>query len=105
MAQPLELAIQTVFHRTLELLRLLESPEPIFFTVTLLGAKGLPMGSTGHAFDRDVIICPDVPIQDLSDGYPYPSMLLPIVDSIWQAVGAAKTENPRLWQPRQPPVY
>jgi hypothetical protein len=79
----------------LSLLDHLEVSEPIFVALTLLGMKGrtmaLPYGDASHPFDRDTILCPDILVQNRSEGTPYPSTLLPIVNSVWQAAGMVRT--------------
>lgn len=95
-----EEAIVQSFSGALLLLKHLEVSEPIFVALTLTGMKGrvmaLPCFTTSFTtksdpFDRDVIFCPDVLIQNLSEGSPYPSTLLPIVNSVWQAAGLHET--------------
>ncbi len=82
------------------LLKHLDVPEPVFATVSLIGMKGRTMALPQHVahlsyesepFDRDLILCPDVllnhTVADASD----PSVLLPLVNSVWQAAGREKT--------------
>jgi Putative DNA-binding domain len=101
----LESKILQTFITGISVLKRLEVADPIFVALTLLGVKGraLSLPNYGHdfrkiseRFDRDVIVSPDVLIQNLSEGSPYPSTLLPIVNSVWQAAGLAAT--PRLRQ-------
>jgi hypothetical protein len=89
-----------------ELLKELDVVEPLFVALTLTGMKGrtmaLPLGYMSEPFDRDVILCPDILIENLTEGYPYPTTLLPIVNAIWQAAGREETpyldNRFRLWQ-------
>jgi hypothetical protein len=57
-------------------------------------------GHTSEPFDRDIILCPDVLIENLTDSYPYSSTLLPIVNAVWQAAGLASTPyaSTTLWE-------
>jgi hypothetical protein len=54
-------------------------------------AMSLSVFETSHPLDRDLIQCPDVLVQNLSEATPYPSSLLPIVNSVWQAAGRPGT--------------
>ena len=108
----LESKIIQTFEKALSLLKLLEVPEPIFATLTLLDVKGCVMALPSNRpflkyesdpFDRDIILCPDVLIQNTSEGGPYPSTLRPIVDSVWQAAGLGYTpytDSKLNWVPR-----
>lgn len=90
----LEEAIATTFGNALKLLEILKVMQPVFVSLSFVGMKGRQMaGPPRHwgAFDRDVILCPDVRIENLSEGYPYPSTLLPLINSMWQAVGLARS--------------
>jgi Putative DNA-binding domain len=95
-----EQKIMETFASAVSLLRELEVAEPTFVTLTLTGMKGRTMAlpemdsmyrATSERFDRDVILCPDMLMQDLSQGPPYASILLPIVNAVWQAAGKEKT--------------
>jgi hypothetical protein len=99
--------IQDTFERTLPLLKLLEVAEPIFASLTLVDVKGLVMwlpqsasswSSTSHPFDRGIIVCPDMLMQNLNEGSPYPSTLLPIIDAVWQAAGRERTPYLERWK-------
>jgi hypothetical protein len=46
---------------------------------------------TSEDFDRDVIQSPDMLVENLAEGPPYPSTLLPIVNAVWQAAGRDST--------------
>jgi hypothetical protein len=103
----LEEKIRLTFERALPFLEFLNVAEPIFVTLTLIGVKGLVMWlphsaetwtSKSEPFDRDIIICPDMLIQNLNEGPPYPSTLLPIIDAVWQ--GAGRERTPYDWQIR-----
>jgi hypothetical protein len=92
-----EQQIVTIFHCALKLLKELETEEPVYAGLTLIGFKGKELSAGGNSipvhgqahkdFDRDVIISPDVMIQNTQEGPPYPTTLLPIINSIWQAAG------------------
>jgi hypothetical protein len=99
-SQVFETKLIETFDGALSLLKQLEVEEPLFVTLTLVGVKGMTLALPAHlqtwthrseAFDRDVIVCPDILIQNLSEGHPYPSTLLPLVNSIWQAAGRRET--------------
>jgi hypothetical protein len=110
-SQVLEENVMMAFANALGLLKELEVVEPVFVTLTLTGVKGRTMalppsasfsGYMSQPFDRDVILCPDMLIENLTEGYPYPSTLLPIVDALWQAAGREKTPYLNsLWKPGQ----
>ncbi|MBB6144743.1 hypothetical protein HNQ77_002699 [Silvibacterium bohemicum] len=96
----LEGKIKRTLVHALALLERLETANPIYTSVTLIAVKGrrLKLPSFGadfrgfsEAFDRDLITSPDVLLQNLSEGQPYPTSLRPVVDSIWQAAGLAAT--------------
>lgn len=81
--------------RALQLVRALGTPGPIFVTLALTGVKGRQMALPQHygeprfdylspPFDRDVIVAPDVVLQNVEEGPRYPSTLLPLINSIWQ---------------------
>ncbi len=97
-----ETAIVDTFSNALHLLSILEVPEPIFLTLTLVGMKGRqmalpdppyvpPPNDFRHGFDRGIISCPDVRIENLSEGRPYQTILLPILNSVWQAAGLKRS--------------
>jgi len=86
------------------------SPQPVYVTLTLIGMKGKQLSNDGaesfpgeapKEFDRDVITSPDVLIQSTDEGAPFPTTLLPIVNSIWQAAGFPGTIHARngRWDP------
>lgn len=88
----LEHKLITTFGRALRLLKALETPEPIFICLTLLGMKGIDMHLPRHVqswntrsdpFDRDIILCPDIQIQNYKESEPYRSTLLPIITAVW----------------------
>lgn len=107
-----ETSIVITLGHALQLLRALETPEPIFLTLTLIGAKGrqmalpqhyggAPHGHLSPAFDRDVIVAPDVLLQNVEEGQPYPSTLLPVINSLWQAAGLPQSpyiRNDGVWR-------
>src|SRR6185437_8061760 len=93
-----EIGIICAISHGIQLVRAMDTPEPIFVSLTWIGAKGRQMalppdhgsarfGQLSPAFDRDVIVAPDVLLQNVEEGTPYPSTLLPLVNSIWQAAG------------------
>jgi hypothetical protein len=95
-----EQKIVMIFERALSLLGKLQTPQPVFVGLSLLGMKGrtmaLPDGygnlcQESEPFDRSLILCPDVLIQNLEEGSPYRSTMLPIVNAVWQAAGLEKT--------------
>jgi hypothetical protein len=108
-----ENAIVDTFSNALHLLSILEVPEPIFVTLTLIGMKGRQMAlpvppyvprknDFTHGFDREIISCPDVRIENLSEGRPYQTTLLPILNSIWQAAGLKQSpyiDKDGIWNP------
>lgn len=98
----LEAAIEKTFKNAIRLLSILAVAEPFFVSLSLLGVKGRRMALPGAGayppfsnlravFDRDVIACPDVRIENLTEGPPFPTTLLPIVNSMWQAAGLEKS--------------
>jgi hypothetical protein len=99
-SQTFEEKIVQTFANAVWLLDEFEVAEPTFVSLTLLGMKGrmmaLPQSHfldrvTSEPFDRDVILSPDMLIENLAEGPPYPSTLLPIVDAVWQAAGVERT--------------
>lgn len=110
-SQIVETKIMHTFANALGLLTELETPEPIYVSLTLIGMKGRTMalpqeafryGYTTDPFDRDTIFTPDMLVENLNEGYPYASTLRPIVDSLWQAAGRECTPYVSiLWQPSQ----
>jgi hypothetical protein len=94
----LEEKLVATFEQALSLLKSLEVSPPIYVTLTLIGVKGAKLatpyysdGDESHPIDRDVIVCPDVEIQNVAEDHPYPTTLLPIVNSVWQAAGIAQS--------------
>jgi hypothetical protein len=86
--------LKSIFKAALSLLSQMEVADPIFVSLTLIGVKGMTLSMSpdvSEPFDRDVIVCPDIQIQNLDEGFPYPSTLLPIVDSVWQAAGRGRS--------------
>jgi hypothetical protein len=84
--------IVRTFSRALNLLSQLEVPDPVYVTLTLIGVNGrtmaIPRGwEPSPAFDRDVVICPDVLIRSGVEDEPFSETLLPIVNTVWQAAG------------------
>jgi hypothetical protein len=99
-SQAFERNIATAFKGAVGLLKELEVPEPTFASLTLVGMKGRTMAlpddpfgwrTTTDPFDRDVILSPDMRIENLAEGFPYPTTLLPIVNAVWQAAGRDQT--------------
>jgi hypothetical protein len=109
----IEQAIAGTFQNAMRLLSLLRVPDPFFVGLSLIGMKGKQMAlpaphSFFHVknftkiFDRDVIICPDVRVENLAEGYPYPTTLLPVVNSMWQAAGLKQScfiDDDGNWEP------
>lgn len=110
-SQIIERAVAQTFGAALEMLGKLDAVEPIFVGLTLLGMKGRQMAlpNMGPSFnyqsdeyDRDVIVSPDVLVKNIGEGYPYPSSLLPLINSIWQGAGLACSPYVRsdgTWKP------
>jgi hypothetical protein len=76
----------------LNLLTSLDVSDPVYVSLTLIGVKGrtmaMPRGwEPSPAFDRDVILCPDVLLRNRAEDVPFAETLLPIVNSVWQAAG------------------
>lgn len=108
-----ESAIVDTFSNALHLLAILEVSEPIFVTLTLLGMKGRQMAQPHHPyvphpddfsnkFDREIISGPDIRLENLSEGRPYQSILLPILNFVWQAAGLKQSpyaDESGLWNP------
>lgn len=99
-SQTFEQKVATAFSSAVSLLKELEVTEPTFASLTLVGMKGRTMAlpdnpydwrTTTEPFDRDVILSPDMRIENLAEGFPYPTTLLPIVDAVWQAAGIEQT--------------
>ena len=59
---------------------------------------------TSAPFDRDVIICPDMLIQNVEEGYPYASTLLPIVNAVWQGAGRGRTPYTNIFSNSSPSI-
>ncbi len=108
-SQTLEEKLAHTFASALILLRHLQVPEPIFVSLALIGVKGRTLALPQNAvylsyqsdpFDRDLIVCPDVLLEHSSTDAPHPSLLLPLVNSVWQAAGRERTpftDNQGAW--------
>jgi hypothetical protein len=105
-SQVFESKLIETFHGALSLLSRLDVAGPVFVSLTLVEVKGMSMALphsaqiwnyTSEPFDRDVILCPDILIQKLEEGSPYPSTLRPIVDAVWQASGRERTPYAAKW--------
>ena len=107
-SQRFEEKLRDSFKNALGLLQKIESREPIFVSLTLINVKGRSMwlprdfafrfdSMKSHPFDRPIIISPDVLLQDVPEGFPYPTTLLPVVNSIWQAAGLEETPYKDHW--------
>lgn len=93
----MEEKLVNTFGRAALLLKALGTADPIFVCLTLIGMKGVDIylpahaqgwnGATSLPFDRDIIVCPDIQLQNVAEGEPYQSTLGPIVVAIWQAAG------------------
>ncbi len=84
------------------MLKMIGTAEPVYVSLTLVGVRGRTMAlprrlqmlnSVSPPFDRDVIVSPDVMVQNLEEGYPFATTLIPLVDSVWQAAGLEGTPN------------
>jgi len=94
----LEEKLVATFEQALSLLKSLEVSPPVYVTLTLIDVKGVKLatpyfadGYESHSIDRNVVVCPDVQIQRVTEDRPYPTTLLPIVNSVWQAAGVAQS--------------
>jgi hypothetical protein len=67
------------FESALALLKRLQVDEPVFASLTLVGVN------------REIILCPDISIQNMAEKWPYQSSLMPIINSLWQAAGLEKS--------------
>jgi hypothetical protein len=96
--QWLEYGLNGELANSLEALRRLGVQTPMAILVTVVGVNGYVMlagenyfGQSGHTFDRDMLLLPDVvldgPITDYRDELP--RLMRPIVDAFWQAAGWA----------------
>jgi len=101
----LEQKLVDTFEKAMSLLKSLEVLPPIYVTLTLIGVKGAKLatpyydsGYESHLIDRDVVVCPDVEIQQSLEEHPYSTTLLPLVNSVWQAAGIAQSLNIRRGQ-------
>jgi hypothetical protein len=103
----LEQEIVLAFENAFLLLANLGVATPVFMTVSFLRVRGLimPQGSrwimSPRKFTDDNVLTPDVQIDDARDERPYPNVLLPLINSIWQAAGQERTpyfQNDR-WEP------
>lgn len=83
----------------LKLLKTLGVEPPLVVFLSMLGVKGVTLGInkmlrlTGlvPAIDRDVVLLPDVLVEDVSE---HPAkMLKPIFDAVWQAAGHSQSCN------------
>ena len=83
----------------LKLMNALEIEPPLVFMLSMVGVKGVTLGVAPHfrgsglvpAIDRDVVLLPDVLVEDLSQ---HPAKILkPIFDAVWQAAGHAQSCN------------
>jgi len=65
----LEEAIARAFANAVSLLSILEVEDPIFASLSFVGMKGRRVAGTNYlrcSFDRDVILCPDVRLENLA---------------------------------------
>jgi hypothetical protein len=101
-SQLFEEKLGRTFKLALALLRQLGVTTPIFVTLCLLGVKGKTMAlperlqriafsHESDAFDRDLIVCPDVLLDGDLQSTDVSDSMLPLVDSIWQAAGREST--------------
>lgn len=101
-SQLFEEKLGRTFKSALALLKQLEVSTPIFATICLLEVKGKTMAlperlqritfsHESDAFDRDVIVCPDVLLDGELQSADASATMLPLVDSIWQAAGREST--------------
>jgi hypothetical protein len=107
-SQVFEEKIIKTFASALSLLNSLEVEPPIFVSLTLIGMKGRTMAMPQNwgnmyqfsdPFDREIILCPDMLVQNAGDVNLNETTLLPIVNAVWQASGTEETPylGTRLW--------
>lgn len=90
----LEEAIAKAFANAVTLLSILKVEEPVFASLSFVGMKGRRVAGPSYLrcnFDRDVILCPDVRVENLNEGSPFPTTLLPLINSFWQAAGQVRS--------------
>lgn len=104
-----EEAVVGYLPKCLDILKRLGCPPPIFVGLSLIGVRGLKMAlpqalllsiGEGAAIDRDVLMLPDVVVEDLSAD---PAKLLkPALDLVWNACGISSSlnfDNAGNWRP------
>lgn len=67
---------------------------PVVIACSILGAKGWELAldyQRTHAFDREAVILPEEVLTTLGD--PHRPDARPIIDTLWQAVGVARSPN------------
>jgi hypothetical protein len=96
----LEERLVSTFEQSVALLKDLDVSPPLYVSLTLIGVKGARFatpsrmdrdGESSDPIDREVVVCPDVEVQQFTEERPYQTTLLPIVNSIWQAAGIAQS--------------
>jgi hypothetical protein len=81
-----EAVVQYVLH-CFQLMRQLGCIAPVLIGITLIGVKGMTLAGTNSKIDRDVLVLPEVLVEDLS-ARPSP-LLKKALDWVWNACGSA----------------
>jgi hypothetical protein len=105
-----ERTMASIFENGLEILNRMGVEDPVYVSCALVNVGGYRLsrenfsdylGGT-HAFDREVIVTPEILITDRREARPYKTSLLPIINSIWQANGYESSpfmNKPGGWDP------
>lgn len=98
-SKALEKRLVVTFENALLAINRLGIEDPVYFSCTLVGVRGLRLSRDGisfyhtdvqYTFDRPIIQTPEVQI-DRTEVSPYRNSVLPVVDAIWQANGYEQT--------------
>jgi hypothetical protein len=93
----IEQEIVLAFENASMILASLGVATPAFMMISLLRVRGLIMPQGGRwfmspgAFLEDNVLTPDIQIDGMDEERPYPNLLLPLINSIWQAAGQERT--------------
>ena len=94
-AQPVENRIINATARYVKTAQTLGVPPPLVLMLTTHGLKGYAMATNSpslhNAIDRDVLLLPDVLIEEYNT--PADRLLKPILDAFWQSAGFPSCEN------------
>ena len=105
-SQILEEKLIEIFERANSLLTHLDVIEPVYVSLTLVRVRGMMLAlpqyahmwkHTSEPFDRDIVVCPDMQVQNTYEGSPYRTTLFPIVNAVWQAAGLAQSPYKQRW--------